>query len=82
MHEVEDCTWSVLGSLTAEFERRKLRELPMALFKDAQLTLLNAVLVGLAVLLLLLLDALGALVVVVLERGALLGLHALYRNNQ
>ena len=41
-------------------------------------TLLNAVLIGLAVLLLLLGDALGALVVVVLQRGALLGLHALY----
>ena len=43
----------------------------------AELTLLDAVLVGLAVLLLLLLDALSALIVVVLERGALLGLHAL-----
>lgn len=42
-----------------------------------QHTLLNAVLIGLAVLLLLLSDALGALVVVVLQRGALLGLHAL-----
>jgi hypothetical protein len=42
-----------------------------------KLTLLDAVLLGLAGLLLLLHDALGALVVVVLERGALLGLHAL-----
>lgn len=82
MHEVEDCTWSVLGSLSADFKRRKLRELPKALFKDPQLTLLNAVLIGLAVLLLLLLNALSALVVVVLERGTLLGLHALCRNNQ
>lgn len=40
-------------------------------------TLLDAVLIGLAVLLLLLGDTLGALVVVVLQRGALLGLHAL-----
>lgn len=42
-----------------------------------QHTLLNAVLIGLAVLLLLLGDTLGALIVVVLQRGALLGLHAL-----
>ena len=43
----------------------------------SRLTLLDTVLLGLAGLLLLLHDALGALVVVVLERGALLGLHAL-----
>ena len=43
----------------------------------SQHTLLNAVLIGLAVLLLLLGDTLGALIVVVLQRGALLGLHAL-----
>ena len=43
----------------------------------SQHTLLNAVLVGLAVLLLLLSNTLGALVVVVLQRSALLGLHAL-----
>ena len=42
-----------------------------------QHTLLNAVLIGLAVLLLLLGDTLGALIIVVLQRGALLGLHAL-----
>jgi hypothetical protein len=42
-----------------------------------KLTLLDTVLLGLAGLLLLLHDALSALVVVVLERGALLGLHAL-----
>jgi hypothetical protein len=42
-----------------------------------QRTLLNAVLLGLAGLLLLLHDTLGALVVVVLQRCALLGLHAL-----
>jgi hypothetical protein len=40
-------------------------------FRSKNLTLLNAVLVGLAVLLLLLGDTLGALVVVVLGRGAL-----------
>lgn len=43
----------------------------------SQHTLLNAVLIGLAVLLLLLGDTLGALIIVVLQRGALLGLHAL-----
>jgi len=43
---------------------------------SARLTLLNAVLISLAVLLLLVLDALGALVVVVLERRALLRAHA------
>jgi hypothetical protein len=43
----------------------------------SRLTLLDTVLLGLAGLLLLLHDALGALIVVVLERGALLGLHAL-----
>jgi hypothetical protein len=42
-----------------------------------RLTLLDTVLLGLAGLLLLLHDALSALIVVVLERGALLGLHAL-----
>lgn len=42
------------------------------------LTLLDTVLLGLAGLLLLLHDALSALIVVVLERGALLGLHALW----
>jgi hypothetical protein len=45
--------------------------------EGSQHTFLNAVLVGLAVLLLLLGDTLGALVIVVLQRGALLGLHAL-----
>jgi hypothetical protein len=44
-----------------------------------QRTLLNAVLLSLAGLLLLLHDTLGALVVVVLQRCALLGLHALCR---
>lgn len=82
MHEVEDCIWSVQDNHGEFREVKKLKKLPMAFFRDPQLTLLNAVLIGLAVLLLLLLDALGALVVVVLERGALLGLHALYRNNQ
>jgi hypothetical protein len=48
-----------------------------SLMRYCQLTLLDAVLLGLAGLLLLLHDALRALVVVVLERGALLGLHAL-----
>lgn len=55
------------------------RPAPVAVIGDkSQHTLLDAVLIGLAVLLLLLGDALGALVVVVLQRGALLGLHALY----
>ena len=73
--------WKTVTCQYVVVNSAETRELPPAMLamigERAQHTLLNAVLIGLAVLLLLLGDTLGALVVVVLQRGALLGLHAL-----
>jgi hypothetical protein len=78
VHEVEDCNMSVHACNTSWNTRKVASHAMLAVIgKRSQHTLLNAVLIGLAVLLLLLGDTLGALVVVVLQRGALLGLHAL-----